>query len=108
MPKGRRISIIEIMHHIQSAKGWSGIDVPGEDVLKYVEFQNLIVFDLGLTSDRRKVRELWKLLTTSPAIRAYNKTTDAIVVEVYKFNLYLAGADLGQRYHSTASGEVKA
>ena len=96
MTKGRPISIIEIMKYIQSTKGWTDVTVPGEDVIKYTEFQNLVVFDLGLTSDRRKVRELWKILTTSPAIRAYNKTNDAIVVEVYKYNIYLAGAELGR------------
>lgn len=107
MPKGRGISIVEIMRHIQSVKGWSGIDVPGEDVIKYVEFQNLVVFDLGLTSDRRKVRELWRLLSSSPAVRVYNKKDDVVVVEVYKFNLYLAGADFGQRFRVSAPG-VKA
>ena len=105
MPKGKQISIIEIMKYIQTSKGWTDVTAPGDDVIRYTEFQNAIVFDLGLTSDRRKIRELWKILTTSPAIRAYNRDSDAIVVEIYKYNLYLAGAELGSgRFHSAAKG----
>lgn len=105
MPKGKPISIIEIMRYIQTSKGWADVTVPGEDVIRYTDFQNAVVFDLGLTSDRRKVRELWKILTTSPAIRAYNRDSDVIVVEVYKYNIYLAGAELGSgRFQSAAKG----
>ena len=104
MPKGKPISIIEIMKYIQSSKGWIDVTVPGEDVIRYTDFQNAVVFDLGLTSDRRKVRELWMILTTSPAIRAYNKDSDTIVVEVYKYNIYLAGAEFGIAGFRTTAG----
>lgn len=95
MTKGRPISIIEIMKYIQTAKGWTDVTVPGEDVIRYTDFQNMIVFELGLTSDRRKIRELWKIITTSPPIRTYNKDSDTIIVEVSRYNIYLAGAELG-------------
>ena len=104
MPKGKPISIVEIMRYIQAEKAWRDVTVPGEDTISYVEFQNYVVFDLGLTSDRRKVRELWKILTTSPAIRVYNRPKDIIVVEVCKFNIYLEGAELGSRASAPTKG----
>lgn len=108
MTSGKQISIIEIMRHIQAVKHWELITVSGEDVLKYTEFQTMLVFELGLTSNRRKIRELWGFLATSPVVRIHNKKDDLLIIEVAKFNAFLSGAEAGASFRGPSRTGARA
>lgn len=91
MVKGKPISMVEIMDYIQQQKRWTGIRSEGQDTLKFGEFKNMIVFDLCLTSDNRKIRELWKMLVDAPMVSCYNQKNETIIFNIVEYNFFLSG-----------------
>ena len=86
MAKGKQIEIKKIMGYIQEKNGWERVNTPGQGIITFTEFQNVIVFEMDLTSDMRKIREMWKILQKSPATKCYRKDKDLIIVEISIFN----------------------
>ena len=89
MVKGKPIRMEEIMAYIQKKMDWEGGDSSGQGIISFTEFQNMMVFEMNLTADMRKIKDVWAFLKTSPATKSYNKKKDKIVIEICKFNALL-------------------
>ena len=78
------ISYKVIIRAIIKHKGWD-YTTDTQDTMKYIEFENIIVFQEGITSVKRTVREKWKMLIDHGFFKRANQS-DTVIVNID--NLY--------------------